>query len=188
MDDRDRLETLLARGRLSGAERERILGDALAAAGAAPAWWRRRALWLLAPTLAAATAVALVVRLDGGFRARGAAAAVHLEVGCRDGACRPGGLLLFRVEGAAAGGFLSAYAEPERGGERLWYFPLEDGTAPEVAAQPAPQILRLGVPIGREHPPGRYRVHLVLSRDRPAPRAAGADVIATRTASLEVLP
>jgi hypothetical protein len=73
-------------------------------------------------------------------------------------------MLLFRVGGAAAGGFLAAWAVPEDGGERIWYFPTLDGEAPSVAPRAETQTLGRGVRLGTEQPPGRYHVHLLLSR------------------------
>jgi hypothetical protein len=176
MTDR-RLDELLSEGRLSGPTRDRILEAALTEIQAEkprPAW-RRILAWAL-PLSTAMAAVALFVALrPSEFRARGGAGPV-LELGCRDGAltaCPAGSTLLFRAGGAVEGGFLAAWAEPAGGGERVWYFPAEGGESPSLVPRADLQTLPRGIRIGAEQPPGRYRVHLVLSR-RPLDRAAAA--------------
>jgi hypothetical protein len=163
----DDLDLLLARGRLGGPGREQVLRQTLDRA--AP---RRRWLWVapLTAACAAAAALLLVVRPTE-FRARGVDGGALLEVTCADGArdrCRSGELLVFRVDGASTGGRLAAWAEPEGGGARVWYFPTVEGALPQVAAQPGPQVLHEAVRIGAEQPPGSYVVHLLLL---PAPLA-----------------
>jgi hypothetical protein len=105
--------------------------------------------------------------------------------------CRTEDLILFRVEAIPRQGFLAAYAEPASGGERIWFFPEADGSAPVAAAGEEPQMLRQAVP-ARSLPPGRYRVHILITR-RPVSKAEilsdlGPDAITARTMSLEVVP
>jgi hypothetical protein len=155
---------------MGGPERERVLGAVLAKT--APRRWRRLLGWGL--TVATAAAMLLLVMRPVPFRARGGGGAPLLEVGCRDGsldACPSGSALLYRADGAVDGGFLAAWAVPEGGGEKIWYFPTASGESPSVTARSEVQTLARGVRLGPEQPPGRYRVHLLLSR-RPLERAA----------------
>jgi hypothetical protein len=125
-------------------------------------------------------------------RTPGDRAVVSVECGGRaPGTCGRDDLILFRVEAVARQGFLAAYAEPTAGGERVWFFPQADGSAPVVAAGAEPQMLRQGV-AARSLSPGRYQIHIVIS-GRPLSKpeilsGAGPDVIAVRTAPLEVVP
>src|SRR5262249_49600660 len=125
----DELDRLLARGRLGGPRHERVLGKILAERR-----WRRRMLWA-APALAMAAALVLILRPpDGGFRARGGGEGPVIQVTCKDGqleACPKGGTLVFRVDGATAGNYLIAWAEPVGGGSKIWYFA---ANAPKLTA------------------------------------------------------
>jgi hypothetical protein len=159
----DELDALLSQGRLSGPRRDRILAGALAQAGVRRPRWRRAGVWM-ASLAAAATAVLLFAR-PASFRARGGSGAV-LELASLDGdlaSCRAGARLIFRAASAEPG-FLSAWAEPLSGGSRVWYFPGSDGSSPRVDAGAEMHTLPAGVSLGPEQPPGRYRVHLLLSR------------------------
>jgi hypothetical protein len=115
--DDNELDRLLARGGLGGARRERVLDRLLADRRRA----RRRRRWLLVapPLLAAAAALVLYLRPAGdGFHSRGDGGGPLVDVGCRDGAadrCPSGGTLVFRVDGAARGGYLVAWAEQAPG-------------------------------------------------------------------------
>src|SRR5689334_15873460 len=115
------IDRLLARGRLGGATRDKVLEDLLAEAAAReprPSRWR---LWLSALTLTAAGATAAILLLarpasdDERFRAKGAGGATPvLEIACQGGtleACPIGSTLVFGVLGAQASGRLHAYAE-----------------------------------------------------------------------------
>src|ERR1700722_5199823 len=120
--DKD-LDLLLARGHLSGAERERVLERVLDATAAKARPAPRRAWgWGGVAFVGAAAAAALLVvrsRPDERFTVKGGAdtpGAARVEVACIDGnaaRCALGSMLVFRVEGAQEGGFLLAYA---RGG------------------------------------------------------------------------
>ena len=178
------LDRLLAAGRLSGPGRDRVLSNVLrAVAPPAPRpWWRRRLFWW-APASALAVCLPLLFGLPvpptpdaspkPGLRAKGGGvvAPTRLELGCSGGLlerCPRGSTLLFRVTGELAEpAFLSAFAEPAGGGERIWYFSAEE-EAPSVriagAAGDDPAALSRGVRVGGEHGGGRYRVRLVLAR------------------------
>jgi hypothetical protein len=190
-----KLDALLAQGRLGGPAKERILAAVLDAQPKPARRWQRTIIWVGSLSTAAVAVVLLALsRPPSGFRARGAAGAAPLvEVGCAGGdtTCAAGATLVFRVAGALEGGFLQAYAEPmAAGGERVWYFPSGGAPSPFVPAGPAPQTLAEGVRVGAEQPPGRYRVHLVLSRrplDRAETLAPPSDAVwAERDVTLEI--
>jgi hypothetical protein len=180
MDD-DSLHSLLARGRLSGAQRERILERVLDE-HATPRRASRR--WVVAASIAlpAAAVVALVIGLrepaggDAGLGPlvpKGAPAGAVLGASCRNrlpGECRHGDRLIFSVDGADAGGSFAGYAEC-RSPERIWYFPSADGAAPSVPASAGLHVVEQAVRIGQEHGTGPCKVHLFLL-DGPAERAA----------------
>jgi hypothetical protein len=181
------LDALLGEGRMSGPARDRIL-DAVLARPARPLW-QRVVMWVL-PLSTAAALVFLMVR-PSEFQARGGGGPV-LEAACAVEPCRAGATVLFRAGGADAGGFLAAFAIPEGVGERIWYFPSLDGECPQVEPSSETQTLPRGVRLGPEQPPGRYRVHLLLSR-RPLTRAEAlappSGVILAETETLlEVAP
>ena len=159
----DKLDALLAEGRLGGPRRDQILAGALAAAGVKRHRWRNLGVWVA--SLAATAAALILFARPASFRARGSGGAV-LELACLDGelgACRPGAKLMFRVASPEAG-FLSAWAEPINRGPRVWYFPGPDGLAPRVEPSVELRAMSVGVVLGPEQPIGRYRVHLLLSR------------------------
>lgn len=190
------LDALLAGGTLAGAEKERILEQLLRDTGRRSRRLSRSLAWAL-PVCAAAALLLLwqarpPVDPDDGpalLRAKGAAATGPLvTAGCRD-ACRRGSTLLLRIEGLHRSAHVAAYAH-QPGGERIWYFPDAGGAQPLVPASSEPVVLRRGVRIGSEHPPGRYEVRVVFS---PAPvsraelrRAAGR--FPEAVAHFEVLP
>jgi hypothetical protein len=173
------LDLLLSRGRVRGpaAERarQRLLDDATA-----PRPARGKRLRVLGPlvALAAAAGIFLVARSalhpDGtGFRQKGGNSArpVLLGLTCSNGtpaACHRGARVSVAFADGASG-YVGGYAEPERGGERIWYFSAEDGVA-SVASAGGPALATRSVVLGPEHAPGRYRVVLVVAR-RPLGRA-----------------
>jgi len=196
---RERLDQLLSRGHLAGPAAERILEGALRDAEIVPQpWYRRRIVLWGSPVLCAAVAALVLVARPSpeGMRSKGGSAStgaiVSVECGGRaPGTCAADDLIMFRVEAVARPGFLGAYAEPAGGGERVWFFPSADGSAPAVAAGAEPQVLRQAV-AARSLSPGRYQVHVVIS-DRPFGKseilaATGPDVIAVGTTPLEVSP
>jgi hypothetical protein len=164
--DRDKLDDLLARGRLSASRRERIFEDVDRRLR------RPRALRYLIVTapLALAAGLALLMRPEGDgsrqFAAKGRLQS-QLELGCSGGElahCPRGSKLIFRLDALPSEGFLHAYAEPvESGHERVWYFPTATNTQPHVEPAAGAQIVGQGIVVGPEHAPGHYRVHLVVA-------------------------
>jgi hypothetical protein len=193
----DPLDALLARGHLSGPTRERILEAALADAAAPAAErapGRRRWAWAAAFSAVALAGVVVLVRpAPDHMTAKGSAGSGPVvRVECSDSGSSTCGLdafLLFRVEAMPAPGFISAYAVPRAGGERIWIFPLAGGAAAEVPAAEGPQVLPRGAR-ARSLPPGKYDVHVALSK-RPLQRAevdTTLDVLARATSAIEVRP
>jgi hypothetical protein len=194
----DPLDQLLGRGRLSGRTREDILDGALRDAGVVPPPLYKRRIFLWgSPAVACAAAVALVVGLraptdDMRTKGQGRRAVISVECGGVDVArCDRTDKILFRVEGVTKAAYLVAYAQREGTGERVWFFPVADGTEPIVAAGDAPQVLREGVSAA-SLPSGRYEVQALLAA-RPLSRneiasASDKDVIARRSTRLEVSP
>lgn len=197
--DRHDLDDLLSPAALSGHEREDIVDRVLR--GAAPV--RRSGVRLpvavaaVGAVVCAAAAVALIVRGrdDRQFAARGGSTAgAHVDLVCSGGrleACPRGSHLVFGFDGVSQPGYLSAYAEPKTGGERIWYFP---------GAQPSPTIVPgadLSHPVGRvievgpEHQIGRYLVH-VLVTSRPLSRTEAlhpepSSVLTSESLELEIV-
>jgi hypothetical protein len=185
----DEIDHLLARGRMGGPAREEVLARVLdAQAPALAPWWRRAFAQYWAPVLAAAAILLFAIRpKDDRFTPKGApSAGPALSVLCVD-ACRPGSTLAFQVEDARAAAYLTAWAEPVAGGERVWYL---EGTRAPVDALAGMQTLKQAVRLGPSQPPGAYRVHLVLSA-APLSRevALGThEAIAEVVVPLEVTP
>jgi hypothetical protein len=194
----DPLDQLLGRGRLSRRAKEDILEDALRDAGVIPPrWYKRKAFLWGSPAFACAAAFALVLGLRAptdSMRAKGQGrrTVISVECGGVDPArCTRTDKILFRVEGVPATAYLVAYGQLDGTGERVWFFPMADGTEPIVAAGDEPQVLREGVNAG-SLPAGRYEIHALLA-PRPLSRneivsASDKDVIARRSTRLEVTP
>jgi hypothetical protein len=195
----DEVDYLLSRGGLSGDKRDQILQNVLSSTAAQPVparrrWWAWGGGMGLALT-AGAAAILLWPRAQqpsADFRAKGAPdPAVLLGMACLGAtvkACPRGALVAFTLDGAngtgdGAGRFVSAYADPVPGGERIWYLtnePLVDGIVSKAAR------------VGDEHAPGPYRVKAMLTT-QALPRdvlVGGADaaVVARATFDLEVIP
>ena len=201
-DDQE-LDHLLAKGRLSGAEKERILDNVLAA-HARPSFWRR----LVQPSgpvfrvlVGSAAALALIVVLlprptgnPSGFQAKGddASTTAFVEAACA-GPCRSGSTLVFRVSGLQVPAYLAAWAEPV-GESRIWYFPGDDSELPRVEPTISPSMLPRGVKLGVEHPPGSLTLHLVLVRRTMSRQtllavdAADPDLVVEVVQKLEISP
>lgn len=176
----EELDHLLSRGSVGAARRDAILQTVLVQAKTERNAARRRR-WSLAGlglTLVAATTMLLLVprgsHTDAAFRAKGSSAQVEaprvrLEcVGAPLHACPAGSLLVLRASGVR--GYISAWAEPINGGERIWYFsaesssPLLDGIAePDTVTTRAARI-------GAEHAPGTYVAEIRLTA-KPMTRA-----------------
>jgi len=197
--DDDTLHMLLAGEKLSGAQREQILGDVLAQRAKPP--FARIAAWSAAVLVPAAAALVLflVVRnphVDGSssgdaLTGKGASGAV-LRARCADrpeARCVRGDKLIFEVDGDAEGGLLASYADGPAG--RIWYFPSADGHLASVPAAPGLKIVRELARIGDEHRPGRYTLHILLL-ERPATQreivAGAARARASASLPLEVEP
>lgn len=183
-DSDDELDVLLAHGRLSAPDRDRVFERVLSTVP------RRRRRWLAGASALAAAAFVLVAMFVGrdGFRPRGEAAPV-LEIACRaepGERCPAGEMLLFRASGVSRAAWLAAYAEPVGGGERIWYFPTANGWAPSLDAGAKPQVLPEGVRLGAA---GKYDVKLFLFAAPPTrPMVLGETPLAASTQRLEVTP
>jgi hypothetical protein len=190
---------LLSGGNLSGEQREEHLARVLAGVREeAPARWRRALAWAGASTvLVGAAAFLLFVRpaTESGLRAKGGEVPI-VRIDCQPGGmdgCRPGGTLMFAVEGARPDARLAAYAEPMNGGERVWYFS-GDRESPAIGDQTSDGVLRRGIRLGPEHRPGSYRVFVLLTEE-PLSRGQllelvreGRGALAIRTWPLSVVP
>jgi hypothetical protein len=89
-------------------------------------------------------------------------------------------------------GFITAYADSPVGGERVWYLTNEAAAVASLNPAESPRVVPKAALIGREQPPGRYRVHVVVTR-HPVGRAdlsrLGAPEVVTRASfDLEVSP
>jgi hypothetical protein len=200
MDD-DSLHSLLARGRLSGAQRDRILDRVLDEHAAA----RPRRRWAIAAgvalPVAAAIALALGLRATategdapGGWLVpKGDGVSIHLEARCPEraaGSCHKGDRLVFSADGVKRNGFFAAHATCGSG-ERIWYFPAADGTLPSIRAEAGHVVVNQAARIGDEHGTGRCELSLFLLEepaDRAEVLAGSAKIAAKATISLEVLP
>jgi hypothetical protein len=188
------LDWLLARGRLSGPALERVLERAVSTQR--PTQRLKWHLFWFAPAVAAGLAIFLVRpwQLDGGFRSKGSAgtgAAVRVELVCGDQAgndvrCARSDSLYFSTAGGTADArFVSAYAEPEGTGERVWFFPTSSDPSIALESGPERHVLKRGIRL-EGVPAGRYRVRIAIS-DRPLERTEVLGAPA-ETATLEVLP
>jgi hypothetical protein len=193
------LDSLLGRGSIGAARRDAILQTVLARVKAeTPA--RARGRWSFAGLgiVAATTAVLIFLgpRFSSSdlspFRAKGTALtmpSVHIEcLGATLGACPSGSLLVVRVAGVR--GFVSAWAEPVSGGERIWYFSAETLSPLVDAVSAIPPATTRAVKLGHEHAVGTYVVDIRVT-DRPIGRDSllhlpASAVLAKGQASLTV--
>lgn len=196
-DRRARTERLLARGRLSGRARERLLGEILrhpgVPGGRRRSWGIRLALF--APAAAAAAVALFVGRGHDDVRVKGAGGPL-VEIVCTapaGAACQRAGKMLVRVQGLGEDAYLVAYltARGEDAPERRWLSP---PTANErtlrVPASASPQLLPRAVELAAL-PPGAYDVHLRLVRQPLVRGQLGSPSDATVvsvTAPLTVVP
>lgn len=173
--DDNELDRLLAKGKLGGPRADKVLDRLMKERRAA----RRRRLAVIwgGPLLAMAAVLVFMLRpTSDGFRARGDGEGPVIEVTCKDGSanrCPSGGTLVFRVDGAVAGGFLAAWAEPAGGGKRVWYFA---ESSMRLMSQPETQVIPVGVKLGPEQPAGVWEIHGLVS-DQPPARDADGPVI-----------
>ena len=194
------LDALLARGALSGPERERLLENVLDHVGSPRrGLGAKTAFAILLPAAAAAVVWfggsrwrAKPQESDGAYEARGAAAqTVKVDAACTGGpllACPRGSRLVFRGWPNARPSYLAAFADPSGGGERIWYFSSE-GESPRLG----PETVDRAVVVGSEHTAARYSIHVVVST-RPLSRSEitasppNASVIASETMDLGIVP
>jgi hypothetical protein len=171
--DDDDLHSLLARGGLSGAQRDRIFDNVV---GAQPSARRSRrwvgvAAGVLLP-IAALVALGVSGRAPDGegewLVPKGTGAGATIEARCpgrKPGECRVGDRLIFELDGAKDGGFFAGYAECE-GKERVWYAPTADGTLPTIAPAKGHTVVPQAARIGAEHGLGACVLHLFLLGER----------------------
>jgi hypothetical protein len=194
----EELQRLLARGRLGGPSRERVLERVLDRV--APARPKRRP-WLVPLVLAFGSGVAILVLVarprpdDARWGAKGGPTGqpVALEARCGDApACEPGATLMFSVFGAPTPGYLSAYSSRVGSGERVWYFSADTESPRVPASDQGTQPAGRGIVIGPEHTPGNYQVHLFLSTTplTQAALLAGGDprIVARAVVPISVVP
>ncbi len=179
----EELDSLLGRGSVGATRRDAILAGVLAHTAIrrrAQSRWRWPFAGLATVAAAAAGLFLLAPRLSsplpsppqGGFRAKGGAtpAGPSLAMECFGAslsACPTGSRLIF--SGTGVRGFLSAWAEPVGGGERIWYF-AADTVSPAIdpdAGEPA--LATRAVKVGPEHAAGSYRIEVRLT-ERPMAR------------------
>jgi hypothetical protein len=169
VDVSDDLDRLLARGRLSGAQRDRILERVLDKTANTRRLRLKHVVIIAAPLVAAAAAFVLVPKLGDGseFSVKGGGSS-GVEVTCSGGllsACPIGSTLVFRFDGVSSPAYVQAYATPSPAnvGERVWYFPTSAVPAPQLMANAASEVLQKGVLIGPEHSASAYQITVVLS-------------------------
>lgn len=187
----EEVDRLLSRGTLPREQKQRMLGEILASAQPPrarrpPSRWRWPAFAIV--SLSASLAAVLLwgrpsASIDSAMREKGGGAeAPILQVACLEGAlgaCPAGSRIAFWTEGGRkAPGVVTAYADPAGGGERIWY--LTNEAVPKAAL------------VGKEQPPGRYRLNVFLTQ-HPVARAElarlGPDVIVTKASfTLVVAP
>lgn len=197
----DKLDYLLSRGKLGGSQRQRVLKAALTASREGFwARWRGRFAWSAGGLTLAAGAAALLLLLrnphteDAAFQIKGPGDAPLVTVACLGAsltACPPGSKVAFALEGGHdKGGYFTAYAEPTKPGERIWYLTNEAVGAP--AGDASSRVLSKAAIVGDGQPAGAYRVHAIFSR-RPVAREAlatlpPADTLARTELELVVRP
>jgi len=196
--DDDSLHSLLARGRLSGAQRERVLEGALRKSRAGIGRWAAVGGGVALSVAASAIlwiATSETPRPDvprsTAFVAKGTPGPV-LVASCPNrpvGECRVGDKLIFEIGGADERGFFAAYAECA-GRERIWYFPTASGALPEIDPGRTRNVVGQAARIGPEHGLGHCELSLFAvpqKLSRAALLAGGAERFRTNLA-LEVEP
>jgi hypothetical protein len=199
----DKLDELLARGRLSGRQVDEIWDNVWDRVEPSTRPRRRpflRPFFVFGGVLASAAAAwSFFARpAPEHFTPRGepTVASGAVSIGCASSGravCRTGETLMFSVNGALAHGFLGAYAERigEPSAERIWYFPNAGGASPAVPTSTGTVVLADGIRIGEEQPPGRYRVTIWTSPrafDRAEASRDDVGVSSKTTLELEVVP
>ena len=175
------LDSLLGRGSIGATRRDAILETVLSRVRAeSPARMRRR--WSvagIATVAVAAAALFLFVPRSSlpslsPFRAKGTAGVLaprpSTEIECLGAtldACPAGSLLAVRAAGVR--GFVSAWAEPVGGGERIWYFSAETQSPLVDPALTSSAATTRAVKIGHEHVASAYVVEMRVT-ERPMGR------------------
>lgn len=193
------LDRLLAKGRLSRPEKERILQEVLSSA--APARSVKRRPWMFAGAFGFAVALVAAVVVwpkapaPSEFRSKSAGAlGPSVRAGCPSG-CSRGAKLLFETERLDAPLHLAAFSiAPD--GARIWYFPAAGQLAPKVEPGRARAVFPKAARIGPEHKPGVYTVHLMLLSKPLTQRGLQsvlqqkeqAEIVVRRTQMIEVAP
>jgi hypothetical protein len=166
------LNQLLAGGRLSGSEYDRIEARVLERVRPErqPRFW-----FALAPATAAASLLGVWLlgrnaEAPDAFTAKGNGDSQRavIDVGCegpKPHVCRIGQTLMFSVGASERRGYLAAYAERVGvpAASRIWYFPARSGAQPRVDSSAVTRVLGEGVRLGAPHAAGRYRVHAWIS-------------------------
>jgi hypothetical protein len=176
-EERDRLDRLLARGRMSRPEKERMFDEVTRAAERPASRRWLTALRFAIPALAVLVLVPFLMlrHHDAGFAAKGEASHARIEAACAGG-CRPGAKLVFRTSDVATASVLAAWSEV--GGERVWYFPSASGELPKIAPHQSPELVSRAVQVGEHDPPhatltmmllpdGSYTREQILKLDAP---------------------
>jgi hypothetical protein len=162
------IDSLLGRGSIGASRRDAILQTVLARVQAETSA-RTRRWWSFAGLGCAAAAVALIFLMPSfsppsspPFRAKGTVSitpSVQVEcLGATLARCPTGSLLVVRVDGVR--GFVSAWAEPLGGGERVWYFSAETFSPLVDGISAAPAAATRAVRIGPEHALGTFVVYI----------------------------
>ncbi len=180
----DDIDHLLSQGRLGRAHKERLLRRVLGSIPSPPVTVDRpsRRRWHVLgvlPLACGAVILALWWRPNGergsSFRAKGTPAlAPVVGMSCLGGsvrACPSGSRIAFWLEGGTQEtGFITAYADPAGGGERVWYLTNEPASAVSANLPGSPSVVPKAAVIGREQSSGRYGVHVIFTR-RPVAHA-----------------
>lgn len=171
--DDDDLHSLLAQGGLSGAQRDRIFENVVAAQTSARSWprWVGVAAGVLLP-VAALVALGISRRgpaaEDGEWLVpKGDGAGPTIEARCperKPGECRAGDRLIFEIDGAEKGGFFAGYADCV-GKERVWYAPGSDGKLPAVPPTRGHAVVPRAARIGAEHGTSTCSLNLFLLQE-----------------------
>lgn len=173
----DEIDYLLSRGGLGYGQKERLLQGVLPSV-AAPLPSRRRWRWLRQTvaglSLAGGVATFAIwgrpfAEKASALRAKGTPSLGPVVgmtcLGASLAACPSGSRIAFWLEGVTADtGFVSAYADPLPGGERVWYLTNEPAPVGSPGGTESPRVIPKAALIGREQPTGQYRVHLVVTR------------------------
>jgi hypothetical protein len=174
----DDLDHLLSRGGLGPEHKQRLLQGILASLPAAaparsPRRWRRQ----LIAALSLASGLSVVglwwrpsVRQKGSaFRAKGAPTVTpFIGMTCLGGSassCPRGARIAFWLEGGGGQtGFLTAYADPVGGGDRVWLMTNQPAATSPSGPADSPRVVSKAALLGPAQRTGRYDVRVVLSR------------------------